>query len=102
MKHIVFFVTLAASATVWAQAQKPPATAPVPPATEALKPAPEALKPAPEALKPAPAEAKPGAPKAAAKAKLAAGKMSRRQQDARHCLQRTTNDDIIKCAEGYL
>ena len=27
---------------------------------------------------------------------------ARRQQDARHCLQRPNNDAIIRCAEEYL
>lgn len=34
-----------------------------------------------------------------AKAKKATAK---RHQDARHCLQRTNNDAIIRCAEEYL
>jgi hypothetical protein len=45
-----------------------------------------------EALKPAP-KAK------AAKARKASAK---RQEDARHCLQRASNDAIIRCAEEYL
>ena len=31
-----------------------------------------------------------------------AAKKSRRQQDARHCLQQGDNDAIIRCAEEYL
>lgn len=53
-------------------------------------PAPEA-KALPEAVKPAPK-----AGKAVRKAS------SKRQQDARHCLQRASNDAIIRCAEEYL
>jgi hypothetical protein len=44
------------------------------------------------------AEAK-SPPKAAKMAKKAS---SKRHQDARHCLQRASNDAIIKCAEAYL
>ena len=29
-------------------------------------------------------------------------KKTRRQEDARHCLERPTNTEIIKCAEAYL
>ena len=29
-------------------------------------------------------------------------KKNRRQEDARHCLERPTNTEIIKCAEAYL
>jgi hypothetical protein len=89
MKHIVFFVTLSMAGVAWGQAQKP--AAPV----ETAKPAPEAAKPVAEAAKPAAPAAKP-APKAAGV------KNSRRQQDARHCLERSTNNEVIKCAEGYL
>ena len=45
------------------------------------------------------AEAAKSPPKAAKMAKKAS---SKRHQDARHCLQRASNDAIIKCAEEYL
>jgi hypothetical protein len=45
------------------------------------------------------AEAEKAKPKAAKVAKKAT---SKRQQDARHCLQRASNDAIIRCAEEYL
>lgn len=50
-----------------------------------------------EAAKPA-AEA----PKPLVKAAKARKATSKRHQDARHCLQRTSNDAIIRCAEEYL
>ena len=45
------------------------------------------------------AEAAKGKPKAA---KMAKKPSSKRHQDARHCLQRASNDAIIRCAEEYL
>lgn len=45
--------------------------------------------------------AKPAAQKAAAKPAPVAKKW-RRHQDARHCLQKGSNTEIIKCAEAYL
>jgi hypothetical protein len=43
-------------------------------------------------------------PAAAKKSKKQAtvAKKTRRQEDARHCLERPTNTEIIKCAEAYL
>ena len=55
--------------------------------------------------KPAPKEpAKPAAQEAAKADKPAAKKASpaKRQEDARHCLEKATNTEIIKCAEAYL
>lgn len=49
--------------------------------------------------------AKPAAPMVAetAKPKPAARKASpKRQEDARHCLEKASNEEIIKCAEAYL
>lgn len=69
----------------------------------------QAQKPAaPEAAKPAAAEAKPAAAEAAkpaaraAKPAIAGTRKVRRDEDARHCLGRTSNTEIIKCAEAYL
>jgi hypothetical protein len=79
MKSVFFLVLLAGLALpglAAAQEQKP-----------------EAIKP--EAAKPAAKESR------KKKSSTAAGK-SKRQQDARHCLQRPTNSEIIKCAEAYL
>ena len=53
-----------------------------------------AISPAQEPAKPE--AAKPEAPKVAKKPN------PRRQQDARHCLEKSTNTEIIKCAEAYL
>jgi hypothetical protein len=78
MKHIVFLVIALFAASALAQ-EKPPAK------EEATKP--EAVK---EAAKPAPT-------------KSAAKKGHRRwNEDARHCLERTSNTEVIKCAEEYL
>ena len=75
MKHLVFFVMLGLALPALGQAQKP-----------------EAPKPEPKA------EAK----SAAAKPAVARKASSKRQEDARHCLDRPTNTEIIKCAEEYL
>ena len=53
--------------------------------------------------KPAAKEAaKPAAAKPVATAAAAEGRKSRRNEDARHCLEKSSNTDIIKCAEAYL
>ena len=75
MKHIVFLAMLAIALPAFGQAQKPEA-------------------PKPEAK----AEAKASKPAVARKA----ASTSKRQEDARHCLDRPTNTEIIKCAEEYL
>jgi len=72
MKHIVFFAALAFSAAAFAQAPKPE-----------------------------PVKAEPAKP-AAAKPSAMAKKNSRRSEDARQCLERATNNEIIKCAEEFL
>ncbi len=78
MKRTILLLALAMAATAWAQAPAPQ--------KEPAKPvaAKEAAKP--EAQKPA----------------TVAKRTSRRQQDARHCLERGNNIEIIKCAEEYL
>lgn len=82
MKRIVFFAALTLASAAFAQAQKP-----------------EPVKAEPIKAEPARAEAaKPKASKSAAVAK----KHSRRSEDARQCLERATNNEIIKCAEEYL
>jgi len=73
MKHIVFFAMLGFALPVLGQAQKPEVAKPV-----------------------AKAEAKASKPAVARKAS------PKRQEDARHCLDRPTNTEIIKCAEEYL
>lgn len=73
MKTIVLLVSLLAATTVWGQADKPVAK---PPTQETAKPA---------------------------STKVAARKGNpKRMEDARHCLGRPTNTEIIKCAEAYL
>ena len=78
MKQIAFFLIALFAASAFAQ-EKPPAK------DEATKP-----EPVKEAAKPAPT-------------KSAAKKGPRRwNEDARHCLERTSNTEVIKCAEEYL
>ena len=77
MKHIVFSVMLVMAFPVFGQAK------------------PEAPKPE------AKAEAKAVEPKAA-KPAVARKASPRRHEDARQCLERSTNNEIIKCAEEYL
>jgi hypothetical protein len=53
--------------------------------------------------KPAPAPEKPEAKAEAAKPQKVSGdKKSRRHEDARQCLAKSSNNEIIKCAEAYL
>lgn len=52
-----------------------------------------------EPAKPAAPVAQPAADKAAPVARKA---NPRRAEDARHCLEKGTNTEIIKCAEAYL
>ncbi len=77
MKRIVLMMGLAMAASAWGQGQKPAA---------------------PEAAKPAAQEAA----KEPAKRVARATKKSRRQEDARRCLDEPSNGAIIKCAEEYL
>jgi hypothetical protein len=81
MKHIMFFAAMALSSAAFAQAKPEPVKA--------------------EPIKAEPAKAEP-AKKAAAKPAAMAKKNSRRSEDARQCLERATNDEIIRCAEEYL
>lgn len=74
MKHIVFSMMLAIAFPVFGQAK-------------------------PEVAKP---EAKADEPKAAAKPAVARKVSPKRHEDARQCLERATNTEIIKCAEEYL
>ena len=83
MKRFVFFAAMAVWLSAFAQAP--------------AQPKPEPIKAEPIKAEPAKAEAaKPKATKAAAK------HSNRRQEDARQCLERPTNTEIIKCAEEYL
>jgi hypothetical protein len=83
MKHILFSALIGFALCAWAQAPKEPAKEP---AKEAAKP-----EPMKEATKPAPS-----------KQAAASRKPRRWNEDARHCLERGSNTEIIKCAEEYL
>jgi len=72
MKKIALLVALALALPAWPQPAKEPAKEPAKPAA--------VQEPAKMAKKPNP----------------------RRQQDARHCLDKGSNTEIIKCAEAYL
>lgn len=76
MKTMIFLVALAMASAAWGQA----------PQKEPVKVAPAT----PEAANSAPAKP------------AAMAKKSKRTQDARHCLQRSGNTEIIKCAEEFL
>jgi hypothetical protein len=79
MKQFIFLVIVSFAATAWAQA----------PAKEAAKP-----EPMKEASKPEPAKAAAATPRRSGP--------RRWHEDARHCLERPTNTEVIKCAEEYL
>ena len=87
MKKIALIAAFAMAGHVWAQAEKPAAK-------EAAKPPVQA-----EAAKP-PVQEAAKAEKPAPKPKK--GSAAKRQEDARHCLEKATNTEIIKCAEAYL
>ncbi len=77
MKHMVFLAITTIAFAAWAQAPKEPAKP---------EPVKEAAKPAAEPAKQAAAPRKP----------------RRWNEDARHCLERASNTEIIKCAEEFL
>lgn len=85
MKRIALLIALAMASSAWAQA--PTQTTQAPAQTK------DPAKPA-TTVKQA---AKPEARKSAAVVRK-----SKRTQDARHCLERANNTEIIKCAEPYL
>jgi hypothetical protein len=74
MKHMVFLTAALFAASAWAQ-DKPAAKEPAP---------------------------KPKAEKQAAAGAPRIPNLRRWKEDARHCLERPTNTEIIKCAEEYL
>ena len=75
MKQLIFLLMVSVAVAAWAQDK--------PAAKEAAKP-----------------EAKKEEPK---KQAAAGSRKSRRwNEDARHCLERPTNTEVIKCAEEYL
>ena len=57
-----------------------------------------------EAAKPEPVKeaAAPAAAPAASASKAGPRKQRRWNEDARHCLERTSNTEVIKCAEEFL
>lgn len=81
MKRTILLAALAMATAAWGQATAP-----------AKEPAKEPAKAA--AKEPAKAETQ--------KRATVAKRTSRRQEDARHCLERGSNIEIIKCAEEYL
>ena len=83
MKKIALIAALTFAAPAWSQEAKPPA---------------EPAKPAAEAAAPAAQEA----PKPKAAARKVQVHPAKRQEDARHCLEKGSNTEIIKCAEAYL
>jgi hypothetical protein len=92
MKRILTTAVLAmAMSAAWGQAKAPEAPARTPAAAPADKS--PAAAPA-DAAKPQAAEAP--------KATVARKPNPRRFEDARHCLEKGNNTEIIKCAEVYL
>lgn len=87
MKLIAFLAFVSLATAAWAQAPAKP---------EAPKPAAEAAKPAAEPVKPMA-----DAPKQAATGPKIPNPR-RWNEDARHCLERPTPTEVIKCAEEYL
>ena len=47
-------------------------------------------------------KAKPAKAEPAAEGAAPVARKSRRAEDARHCLEKTSNNEVIKCAEAYL
>lgn len=86
-RTLISLAVMVAVPLAWAQ-DKPKAAAKEPAKPAAAAPQPAAEKPAPMvADKPAP---------------VARRVNPRRAEDARHCLEKGTNTEIIKCAEAYL
>ncbi len=82
MKKIAWLAALTLAVSAWAQPAKEPAKEPAKPAAQE---APKAEVAKAEPRKPAARKPNP-----------------RRQEDARHCLEKSSNTEIIKCAEAYL
>jgi hypothetical protein len=78
MKQLAFVVIAAFAGSLWAQAPAKPE-----PVKEAPKPEPVMKEPAKRAA-------------------AAPGKPRRWNEDARHCLEKTSNTEVIKCAEEFL
>ncbi len=84
MKHLIFSLFTVFAAAALAQA----------PAKEAAKPEPVKEAPKPEPMK--------DAAKAEPTKKAAKSGPRRWNEDARHCLERGSNTEVIKCAEEFL
>ena len=98
MKTALFAVLMGLSFVSFGQTATPIPDTPPP----AAKPAPVASKPAP-APAPAPATQATVSVKPAVPPKpMSAARKAKREEDARHCLEKTSNTEIIKCAEAYL
>jgi len=88
MKQLAFVTIVMFAVPAWGQTEKPAAP-------EAGKPAAsEAAKPVAQAEKSRQAAATAGAPRIP--------NPRRWKEDARHCLERPTNTEVIKCAEEFL
>jgi hypothetical protein len=79
----------------------------LPAVAQTAKPEAKPMEAKPAEVKPEakPAEAKPAEAKPEAKAEhkpMARRANPKRSEDARHCLDKTSNTEIIKCAEEYL
>lgn len=93
MKTFALLTALVLSSLAFAQ-EKP--AAPEGPVATPLSATP------PPAAAPAPAPAPAVAVKPMASKPITADRKARRQEDARHCLEKATNPEVIKCAEEYL
>lgn len=80
MKSLIAMIGLAIAGAAWAQAPKPAAPQPEAAKPEAQAPAKPAVQASAKSRKPNP----------------------KRSEDARHCLDKATNTEVIKCAEEYL
>jgi len=90
VKKIALITALTFAVPAWAQEAKPPAEPPKPASAPAAPEAPKAEAPKAET------------PKMEAKARAPRKPGPHRQEDARHCLEKASNTEIIKCAEAYL
>jgi hypothetical protein len=81
MKQLAFVTIMMLAVPAWGQAEKPAAKE-------------ESAKPVAQAQKTKQAAVTTGAPRMPA--------ARRWKEDARHCLERPTNTEIIKCAEEFL
>jgi hypothetical protein len=106
MRTAAFVIAFALSCVSFAQ-DKP--AAPAGPTATPIPDTPPPAAPAPAAKPAAAAKPTPAAPAATASAAKPASpkplnpeRKARREEDARHCLEKGTNTEIIKCAEAYL